>query len=92
MTKSIHTDEMTVLRHSLKSQGKAQRLTMRSLAQRIARPHSFVQRVEEGDRRLDLVEYVRYCIALGINPQTGLDLVLKNILTEHPEVIPPKNS
>lgn len=75
MTKSIHTDEMTTLRSWLKTQRKAQHLTMRSLAQRMARPHSFVQRVEEGDRRLDVVEYVWYCAALGIDPQTGLNLI-----------------
>lgn len=83
MTKSIHTDEMVALRNWLKDQRKAQKITMRTLAQRMDRPHSFVQRVEEGDRRLDLVEYVWYCSALGINPQIGLDLVLKMV---HPYI------
>lgn len=77
MTRSIHTDEMVALRNWLRNQRKAQKMTMRTLAERMERPHSFVQRVEEGDRRLDLVEYVWYCSALGINPQTGLDLVIK---------------
>ena len=86
MTKSIHTDEMIALRDWLKNQRKAQNLTMRSLAQRMTRPHSFVQRVEEGDRRLDVVEYARYCIALGIDPRTGLELILKHISSEHPEI------
>ena len=86
MTKSIHTDEMVALRDWLKSQRKAQNLTMRNLAQRMTRPHSFVQRVEEGDRRLDVVEYARYCIALGIDPRTGLELVLTYISSEHSEI------
>ena len=83
MTKSIHTDEMIALRNWLKNQRKAQKITMRTLAERMERPHSFVQRVEEGDRRLDLVEYVWYCSALGINPQTGLDLVIKGTSLTH---------
>ncbi|MBJ8423087.1 helix-turn-helix domain-containing protein [Acinetobacter bereziniae] len=83
MTRSIHTDEMVVLRNWLRNQRKAQKITMRTLAERMDRPHSFVQRVEEGDRRLDLVEYVWYCSALGINPQIGLDLVIKGTSLIH---------
>ena len=86
MTKSIHTNEMIALREWLKCQRKVQNLTMRNLAQRMARPHSFVQRVEEGDRRLDLVEYAQYCIALEIDPRTGFELVLKSIASEHPKI------
>lgn len=77
MTRSIHTDEMVALRNWLKNQRKAQKITMRTLAERMGRQHSFVQRVEEGDRRLDLVEYVWYCSALGIDPQAGLNLIIK---------------
>ncbi|APO59270.1 MULTISPECIES: helix-turn-helix domain-containing protein [Acinetobacter] len=83
MTRSIHTDEMVALRNWLRNQRKAQKMTMRTLAERMERPHSFVQRVEEGDRRLDLVEYVWYCSALGVNPQTGLDLVIKSTSFTH---------
>ncbi|ENX46118.1 hypothetical protein F886_01558 [Acinetobacter sp. NIPH 542] len=83
MTRSIHTDEMVALRNWLRNQRKAQKMTMRTLAERMERPHSFVQRVEEGDRRLDLVEYVWYCSALGVNPQTGLDLVIKSTSFAH---------
>lgn len=85
MTKSIYTTEMVALRDWLKSQRLAQHLTMRSLAKRMNKPHSFVQRVEEGDRRLDVVEYAQYCIALELDPRIGLELVLKHISSEHPE-------
>ena len=72
MTKSIHSDQMIALRAWLKSRTtKSKKLSMRALAARMDRPHSFVQRVEEGDRRLDVVEYIWYCEALGINPSLG---------------------
>lgn len=48
---------------------------MREMAQRLGRPHSFVQKVETGERRLDVVEYVWYCRALGVLPQDGIDVV-----------------
>lgn len=76
MTKSIHTNQMVALRSWLRHERQAQKLTMRVLAERLDRPHSFVQRVEEGDRRLDVVEFVQYCQALGVDPQIGLYLVV----------------
>lgn len=76
MTKSIYSDEMTALRTWLKSERLSRHLTMRELATTLNKPHSYVQRVEEGDRRLDVVEFVWYCHALGVNPNDGLTLVL----------------
>lgn len=81
MTSSIYTSEMLTLRNWLKHQRKAQKLSMRHLADRMDKPHSFVQKVEQGERRLDVVEYVWYCAALGINPQTGINLITED---QHP--------
>lgn len=75
MTSSIHTDEMSLLRQWLKEERKAQNLTMRDLAVRLEKPHSYVQKVEQGERRLDVVEYVWYCRALAISPITGIELI-----------------
>ena len=38
---------------------------------------SWVGKVELGERRLDLIEYVRYCKVLEIDPHEGLDLILR---------------
>ena len=78
MTRSINTDEMLALQDWLKNQRKSQNLTMQSLATRMARPNSFISKVEQGERRLDVVEYIWYCTALGVDPHTGIDAVLKN--------------
>lgn len=77
MTKSIYTQEMISLRQWLKNHRQSQKISMRLLAERLNRPHSFVQRVEEGERRLDVVEFVWYCHALGVDPKDGLDLILE---------------
>ena len=82
MTRSINTDEMLALQDWLKNQRKSQNLTMQSLATRMARPNSFVAKVEQGERRLDVVEFVWYCTALGIDPHTGIDLILKLSLSD----------
>lgn len=77
MTKSIYTQEMISLRQWLKNHRQSQKISMQLLAERLNRPHSFVQRVEEGERRLDVVEFVWYCHALGVDPKDGLDLILE---------------
>lgn len=78
MTKSIYSPEMIAVRSWLREKRLEQSLTMRQLAERLGRPHSFVQRVEEGDRRLDVVEFVWYCQALGIEPMLGLQIIFNH--------------
>lgn len=48
---------------------------MRALAEKLDVPHSFVQKIETMERRLDVMEYVWYCAALGIDSKKGLDLI-----------------
>lgn len=78
MTKSIYSPEMIAVRSWLREKRLEQNLTMRQLAERLGRPHSFVQRIEEGDRRLDVVEFVWYCQALGIEPMLGLQIIFNH--------------
>jgi len=50
-------------------------LSMRDLALLIGEPHQFVGKIETGERRLDVFEYVQYCQALKIDPGKGLKLL-----------------
>ena len=43
-------------------------VTQRELAKRLERAHSYVSRIEKGDRRLDLPEFLQWCEVLGANP------------------------
>lgn len=81
MTASINTKEMQALTNWLKQARQDQKFSMRALAERMDKPHSFVQKVEQGERRLDVVEYVWYCRKLGVNPQDGL-LLIEQVLLE----------
>jgi transcriptional regulator with XRE-family HTH domain len=40
-------------------------MTQQQLADRMKRPQSFVAKVEGGERRLDVVEFAEWTIALG---------------------------
>ncbi len=49
---------------------------MRILAGRLGVPHTWIGKIEQAERRLDIAEYVELCKALRINPHDGLDLLL----------------
>lgn len=43
-------------------------LTQRDLADRLGKPPSFVAKIETGERRLDIVEFIAIARALGVRP------------------------
>ncbi len=59
----------------LKESRLKKNLTMRDVADLIGEPHQFISKVECGERRIDVYEYVQYCEALNINPKTGIDIL-----------------
>jgi transcriptional regulator with XRE-family HTH domain len=61
----------------LREQREANGLTMRQAAELIHKPHSFIGKIEVGQRRLDVVEFVWYCECLGFDPVEGLVNLLK---------------
>ena len=72
MTTSIYTPEMVALTTWLKAARLERGLSMRALGEALEKPHSYIQKVESGERRLDVVEFVWYCRALGVEPRDGL--------------------
>ena len=43
-------------------------LSQRVLADKIKRPHSYIGKIESGERRLDVVEFVELAEALNVDP------------------------
>ena len=75
MYKSLHSPEYTRLVAWLKEHRESQELSMRDLAAKLSVPHSFVGKTEQGERRLDVLEYVHYCEALGLSPEKGFKIM-----------------
>lgn len=75
MFKSLNSPEHERLIAWLKERREEQGLTMRELAVRLGTPHSFVGKTEQGERRLDVIEYVQYCEALNVSPAEGLSAI-----------------
>lgn len=51
-------------------------LTQRQLAARLRRPHSFVGRMEAGERRVDVVEFIEIARILAANPRELFEQLL----------------
>ncbi len=43
-------------------------MTQTALADKLGRPQSFVSKYERGERKLDVIEFVQVCRALGVDP------------------------
>lgn len=74
--KTIYSPESEVFCKWLRAQREAKGLTMRDAGKIIDKPHTFIAKIEAGERRLDVIEYLWYCEMLGFDPHTGLDSML----------------
>jgi len=68
MEKSTHTPEYAALRSTLTQVRKKAGLSQRQLAARLQVPHSWVAKVENGERRIDLVEFGWFVSACEADP------------------------
>jgi len=68
MEPTIHSDAARVLQKVLVDARHAAGLTQVEVAIRLAKPQSFVSDVERGERRLDVVEFARFCRAIAVDP------------------------
>lgn len=64
--KSIFTKRYERLTTLLIEARKAAGMTQVQLAEALSRPQSFVSKYERGERRLDVVEFLEVCEALGV--------------------------
>ena len=72
MNKTISSKRYLELVAWLKNARKEQGLSMRAMAELIGEPHSFIQKVESIERKLDVYEFVQYCEALKLDPCVGI--------------------
>ena len=68
MTKSVFTERYQAFISLLVSARQKQGLTQRDLATKLNKVHSFVAKYEQGERRLDVIEFLDIAEALEVNP------------------------
>lgn len=68
MGKTIHSPQHQALCELLIAARRKAGLTQHEVAERLGRPQSFVAKVEGGERRLDVIEFIELTRALGVDP------------------------
>jgi transcriptional regulator with XRE-family HTH domain len=69
MTRSVFLQSYGVLTQRLVEARVAKGVTQIELAELLGRPQSFVSKVEGGDRRLDVIEFLQITAALNVDPE-----------------------
>jgi transcriptional regulator with XRE-family HTH domain len=81
--KTLHSVKTQKLCKWLISERKAKGLSIRGLAELLGWPPSILGKIETGDRRLDVIEYIEICEALDVDPAKGLECIATNKATPY---------
>ena len=79
MPKSIHQAEYRRIIDTLREAREVLGVTQVELAKSLRRSQQWVSLLERGDRRLDIVEYLELCSALGLDPHELLDVLVAKL-------------
>jgi transcriptional regulator with XRE-family HTH domain len=77
MKKAIYSSEVKILCAWLKEKRELSGLTMRDLAKKLDTSHATVGKIELGERRLDVIEWIQYCEVLNADPFECLESLVK---------------
>jgi transcriptional regulator with XRE-family HTH domain len=77
MSKTIYQDRYARLVHSLRELRKDNNMTQIELAEKLGKPQSYIAKVETIERKLDIVEFVDWCNAMGQSPSELLKAQLE---------------
>lgn len=75
MKKTITIPEYQTLCEELRKARQEAGLLQAGLAKKLRKPQSFVSRVEDGQRRLDVFEFLSYTRAINLDPYQLLHLI-----------------
>jgi ribosome-binding protein aMBF1 (putative translation factor) len=67
-TKSLRNDSYKRFRELLLETRKRAGLTQAEVSAKLQRPQSFISKYEQGERRLDVIEFCEVADALGVDP------------------------
>jgi transcriptional regulator with XRE-family HTH domain len=78
MTKSLYTGRHERLCKLLIEAREKRGLTQIDVSKKLGRPQSFVSKYENGERRLDVIEFLEVADALGIEPSRFINQLRKS--------------
>lgn len=74
---SIYSDEYQLVIKLLRSVRIDRGITQSQLAESLGKPQSFIAKVENGERRLDVIEFAAIARLLSLDPAEILSAVMK---------------
>lgn len=77
MTKSVHTKNYARFLELLIKARKDASVTQDEVAERLSRPQSFVSKYENGERRVDVIEFLEIAQAIGFDPVGFIRKILR---------------
>jgi transcriptional regulator with XRE-family HTH domain len=75
MQKSLRTHRQRLLQSLLVDARKTMGMTQAELAEALDKPQSFVAKFENGERRIDVIEFVDIAAALGVSAADLIDRI-----------------
>jgi len=78
LLKTIFSPEYVSLISALQASRKASGLSQAELAKKLDKPQSYISKIENKERRLDVIEYVQMCHSLNVDYKDILDSVFTN--------------
>lgn len=78
---SVYSDDYQAVISALKQARVRQNITQTAIATALGRPQSFIAKVENGERRLDVVEFIRLAQLLEMDWQSELQSIARKYVT-----------
>lgn len=77
MPRPAFTDAYEGFRDVLVATRKSCGVTQEDLADQLGKPQQFISKIEKGDRRVDVIEFIAICRALKLDPKEVFASILK---------------
>lgn len=76
--KSIFDERYRRLVGWMIAERKFRKVTQLELSKRLGHPNStYISKIEQFERRMDILEFVKICENVGINPHDGLSILVE---------------
>jgi transcriptional regulator with XRE-family HTH domain len=79
MVASMFTAAADALAQAVVALRKRAGMTQRELAAALGREQNLVARIEQGQRRVDMIEWVQVCRACGADPEAEMVTLLRQV-------------
>jgi transcriptional regulator with XRE-family HTH domain len=79
LNKSVHSAGQTAFCELIIKARKSAGLTQHELGKRLHKPQSFIAKYEGGERRIDVVEFIEICKAIGADPNKLLKVLMQRM-------------